>query len=40
MERLHRHQLRPELYYRIGFGWNTDRWYEHKIENRKTTSTF
>lgn len=40
MERLHRHQLRPELYFRIGFGWSTDRWYERKIENRKTASTF
>ncbi len=40
MKRLHKHQLRPELYYRKDIGWNTDRWYDHKIENQKTTITF
>jgi len=33
MKALHPHQLRPKIYYRIGHGWNTDRWYDLKLEN-------
>lgn len=40
MERLYKHQLRPEIFFRIGLGRNADKWYEHKLENRKTQRTF
>lgn len=34
METIHPHQLRPRIYYKIGTGWNTDRLYDIKIENK------
>ena len=35
MENLPKHLRRPRIYFNIGFGWNTDRLYDHKIKNRK-----
>lgn len=35
MKTLHPHQLPPKIYFRIGFGWNTDRWHSPKSKNRK-----
>jgi len=31
MRTLHPHQRRPKIYHTIGFGWNTDRWYDQKF---------
>lgn len=31
MRTIHPHQRRPKIYHTIGFGWNTDRWYDQKI---------
>ncbi len=36
METLPQYLLRPKIYFRIGFGWNTDRWYDQKAKNNKT----
>ena len=33
MRTLHPHQKRPRIYYTIGFGWNTDRWYDLKTKH-------
>ena len=30
MRPLHPHQLRPRVYFTLGFGWYTDRWYDQK----------
>mgnify|MGYP004042472115 CR=1 FL=1 len=30
MKSLHPHLKRPRVYYTIGFGWNTDYWYDKK----------
>lgn len=35
METLHQHLRRPKIYFIIGFGWNTDRWYDQKNKNKK-----
>lgn len=34
METKYPHQLRPKIYYVVGNGWNTDRLYDQKIENK------
>lgn len=38
MKTLYPHQLRPKIYFQIGFGWNTDRLYNIKIKNNSTTT--
>ena len=35
MENLPQHLRRPRIYFNIGFGWSTDRLYDHKVKNRK-----
>jgi len=35
---MHPHQLRPRIYYNIGTGWNTDRLYDIKIENKTSNN--
>jgi hypothetical protein len=35
MQNLHPHLQRPKIYFRIGFGWNTDRLYDQTMKNRK-----
>lgn len=37
METLQSHLLRPKIYYRIGFGWSTDRWFDQKTKRNKIT---
>jgi hypothetical protein len=34
METLYQHQLRPKIYYQIGFGWKTDRLHHLRIVNK------
>ncbi len=31
MKTLYPHQVRPRVYFRIGYGWNTDYWYDQKL---------
>ena len=33
METLYPHQLRPRIYYQIGYGWRTDWLYDLKYNN-------
>ncbi len=36
MQTLPLYLQRPRIYFKIGFGWNTDRLYDQKVKNRKT----
>ena len=36
MRTIHPHLVRPKIYFRIGFGWNTDRSYEQHIKKNET----
>lgn len=35
METMHQHQLRPKIYYIMGLGWTSDRWYDQGTDNKK-----
>jgi len=35
MKKLYQHQLRPRVYFTLGFGWSTDRLYDQKSHSKK-----
>jgi hypothetical protein len=35
MKTLYPHQLRPRVYFALGFGWNTDRSFDQDLKGRK-----
>jgi len=37
METLHQHLLRPKIYYVMGLGWTTDKWYDQGENKRIDT---
>lgn len=38
MKNLHQHQLRPRVYFTLGFGWNTDRLYDQRLKSKNIQS--
>jgi len=36
MQTLPLYLQRPKIYFRVGFGWNTDRLYDLKIKSKKS----
>lgn len=35
MDTLHSHLTRPRIYYTMGLGWTTDRWYDQGENHKK-----
>jgi hypothetical protein len=35
MKTLYPHQLKPRLYFTLGFGWNTDKLYDQRLKSKK-----
>lgn len=35
MKTLYPHQLRPRVYFTLGFGWNTDKLYDQRLKTKK-----
>jgi hypothetical protein len=39
MRTLYPHQLRPRIYFTLGFGWKTNRMFDSISKNRNTDNT-